>query len=322
MIGLVVVGAGAMGSNHARVAGTLPGVRVVAVVDPDPDRGRPLADQAGARYLPDIAALGGEAEAAIVAVPSAAHEPVGVELLGRGLDVLIEKPLAENLAAAHRLVETADRTGRVLMVGHVERFNPAVLVLDDILTEVLHLDMARIGPFSPRVADDVIIDLMIHDLDLALALAGAPVAQVYSVSRSVHTAAEDIAAALLRFEGGMTASLTAHRAGQSKVRQLTITQEDSVVRVDLVRQEVLIERRYQGEFTAKTGRVYRQTGVTEVPFLERRGEPLALEVAHFLDCVRTRATPRVTGAQGLAALELALRVRECCAPALGAPVPR
>jgi len=311
MIRLAIVGAGAMGSNHARVAGDLPGVEIVAVVDPDPDRGRRLADLAGARYVPDVSLLPDRVDAAVVAAPSATHAPIGVDLLGRGIDLLVEKPIAETVEAGRSLVDAAARAGRILMVGHIERFNPAILVLDEMLDDVLSVDMARIGPFSPRVTDDVILDLMIHDLDLALAFAGSPVAEVYSVSRSVHTAAEDIANALLRFENGMTASVAAHRAGQSKIRRIHITQSDSFVRIDLIRQEVLIERLYQGEFTSKTGRVYRQTGVTEVPFLEKRGEPLALEMAHFLDCVRTRATPCVPGAQGLAALDLALRVREC-----------
>ncbi len=318
MTRLAIVGAGAMGTNHARVASALPDVEIAAVVDPDRDRGQELAARAGARYLPEVSLLDDRLDAAVVAAPSAAHAEIGVWLLDRGVDVLVEKPLAETVEAGRSLVAAAARNNGILMVGHIERFNPAILVLDEVLTEVLAVDLARVGPFSPRIADDVILDLMIHDLDLALAFAGSPVSDVYSVSRSVHSAAEDIANALLRFENGVTANLTAHRAGQSKIRRINITQGDSFVRVDLIRQEVLIERRYQGEFTSRTGRVYRQTGVTEVPFLDKRGEPLALEVAHFLDCVRTRSTPTVSGVQGLAALDLALRVRECClAPARG-----
>ena len=318
MTRLAIVGAGAMGTNHARVASALPDVEIAAVVDPDRDRGQELAARAGARYLPEVSLLDDRLDAAVVAAPSAAHAEIGVWLLDRGVDVLVEKPLAETVEAGRSLVAAAARNNGILMVGHIERFNPAILVLDEVLTEVLAVDLARVGPFSPRIADDVILDLMIHDLDLALAFAGSPVSDVYSVSRSVHSAAEDIANALLRFENGVTANLTAHRAGQSKIRRINITQGDSFVRVDLIRQEVLIERRYQGEFTSRTGRVYRQTGVTEVPFLDKRGEPLALEVAHFLDCVRTRSTPTVSGVQGLAALDLALRVRECClAPAPG-----
>jgi len=318
MTRLAIVGAGAMGTNHARVASALPDVEIAAVVDPDRDRGQELAARAGARYLPEVSLLDDRLDAAVVAAPSAAHAEIGVWLLDRGVDVLVEKPLAETVEAGRSLVAAAARNNGILMVGHIERFNPAILVLDEVLTEVLAVDLARVGPFSPRIADDVILDLMIHDLDLALAFARSPVSDVYSVSRSVHSAAEDIANALLRFENGVTANLTAHRAGQSKIRRINITQADSFVRVDLIRQEVLIERRYQGEFTSRTGRVYRQTGVTEVPFLDKRGEPLALEVAHFLDCVRTRSTPTVSGVQGLAALDLALRVRECClAPAPG-----
>jgi predicted dehydrogenase len=251
-------------------------------------------------------------DTAVVATPSPLHAPVGIALLERGIDVLVEKPIADTVEAARTLVDVAERNDRILMVGHVERFNPAVLVLDEILDDVLYVELARVGPFTPRIGDDVILDLMIHDLDLTLALAGAPVADVFAVSRSVHSPTEDIANALLKFDNGITANVTAHRVGQSKIRRMHITQADSFVRLDLLRQEVQVERRYQGEFTSKSGRVYRQTGVTEVPFLEHRGEPLALEIRHFLECVRTRSTPKISGPDGVAALDLALKVRMQC----------
>jgi predicted dehydrogenase len=310
---LAVVGAGVMGANHARVAGNLPDVDVVAIIDPDPVRGAQVAESVGAAYLPDISQLDHDVDTAVVATPSPLHAPVGADLLGRGIDVLVEKPIADTVEAARELVEAAERNDRVLMVGHVERFNPAVLVLDEILDDVLYVELARVGPFTPRIGDDVILDLMIHDLDLTLALAGAPVADVFAVARSVHSPTEDIANALIKFENGITANVTAHRVGQSKIRRMHITQADSFVRLDLLRQEVQVERRYQGEFTSKSGRVYRQTGVTEVPFLEHRGEPLALEIKHFLDCVRTRSTPKISGSDGVAALDLALKVRTQCA---------
>jgi predicted dehydrogenase len=174
----------------------------------------------------------------------------------------------------------------------------------------VHLELTRIGPFSPRVSTDVVLDLMIHDLDLALALTGSEVVAVEAIGRCVRTDSLDLATALLQFRNGVTATVTASRVAQAKVRSVELTQKDNFVVVDLVRQDLTIHRVTHNEFLSQGGARYRQNGLVEIPFLEHRGEPLALELGSFLESVTTRRPPRVTGEQGRRALELALRVRE------------
>jgi predicted dehydrogenase len=308
MLDLAIVGAGVMGGSHARVALRTHGVRVAAVVDPDRERGAVLAQKVGADYLASVEQLE-DVQAAIVAAPTNRHAALAQVLLERGVDVLVEKPLAGSADEAQTIVDTAQRLGRILAVGHVERFNPPVLSLDQLLDKVIHLDCRRISPFAPRVTDGVVMDLMIHDLDLALALCG-PVESVLAQTHSVRadSRGEDIATALLRFASGATAVLTASRVGHEKIRRLQITQPDSALSLDLVRQDVAIHRLEHSEFVSEEGARYRQRGVIEIPYLEQRGEPLALQLAEFVDAVCEQRPPRVDGAQGVAALELVQRV--------------
>jgi predicted dehydrogenase len=309
MTKIAIVGAGIMGANHARVLRTIPDAEVTAVVDPNAERGMRLAEVMGAKYLPDARDVGALAEAAVIAGPSEQHASIGVPLLRAGVDLLVEKPLATDVEGAHALVDAAREHDRLLMVGHIERFNPAVLELDRLVADPLHLEFTRMGPFTPRVTSDVVLDLMIHDLDLALSLAGSDVTDVHGVGRAVRSDTVDIASVLLSFANGVTAAITASRVGQPKVRRIELTQRENFVMVDLVRQDVTIHRVDHNEFLSDKGTRYRQTGLVEIPFLEHRGEPLALELEHFLHCVRTRSVPRITGEQGLRVLELALQAR-------------
>ena len=305
---LGVIGSGIMGTNHARVASSMPEIDLVAVFDADRNRSQNLASGFGAVAAADVKELAGMVDAAVVATPTEFHAPIAHELIEAGIDVLVEKPIAPDVDTARRLVDAADAAGRILMVGHVERFNPAVLELGSLLEEVIHIDARRISSYSPRIRDDVVIDLMIHDLDLVTMISGGAASEVMSVVRAPRSASADIASALIAFENGITASLTASRVGQNKIRQIDLTQAENYVSLDLLRQDVTVQRVQQSEFSSDHGRRYRQVGVVEVPFLEHRGEPLALELRHFAECVETRATPRVTGEDGLRALDLALRV--------------
>lgn len=305
---LAVVGSGIMGSNHARVAAGLTGVELTAVFDPDRERSEKLAAAFGATAASSVGELAGLVDAAVVATPTEFHAAIAHELLAAGVDVLVEKPIAPDVETAQRLSDAADDLGRVLMVGHVERFNPAILELDSLLDGVVHVDARRISAYSPRIRDDVVIDLMIHDLDLVSMIAGGAAAEVMSVVRAPRSESADIASALIAFESGVTASLTASRVGQNKIRTIDVTQADNYLVLDLLRQDVTVQRVQQSEYLSDHGRRYRQVGVVEVPFLEHRGEPLALELSHFAECVRTRSRPRVTGQDGIRALELALRV--------------
>ncbi len=309
MTRVAVVGAGIMGANHARVLHQLPAAELVLVVDPDEDRGQVLAAAVGARYSSDPGEAAELAEAVVVATPNATHADIGVPLLEAGVDLLVEKPIAPTVAEADLLIQAAEDNDRILMVGHIERFNPAVLELDRRVEDLLHIELKRMGPFSARITSDVVLDLMIHDLELALALAGSDVERVEAVGRCARTDTLDLVTALLQFRNGVTAAVTASRIGQTKIRHIELTQRSNFVAVDLVRQDVTIHRVSHNEFLSEGGARYQQTGMVEIPFLDHRGEPLALELTHFLERVRDRQTPRVTGMDGRRALELALAVQ-------------
>ena len=309
MLRLGIVGAGIMGANHARLARAVRDATLTVVVDPDARRAQQLAAAVGADVASDIDGVADRIDAAVVAVPSDLHHDIALELMKAGIHVLVEKPLATTIADAEALAEAADRNGVALMVGHVERFNPAVLELDHLLADVVHIAAARISPYSPRIREDVITDLMIHDLDVVRSIAGCGVTDVECMATPVRSDAADLASALLRFENGMTANLTASRVGQQKIRELRITQPDRYVTVDLVRQDVTINRVEHSEFLSAEGARYRQSGVVEIPFLEHQGEPLLLELQEFVRAVSSGTAPRVTAADGVEALRLVARVQ-------------
>jgi predicted dehydrogenase len=310
MVELAIFGAGAMGTNHLRVAQTLPSARVALVVDVNRARARRIAEPAGARWAvrapDDLSGI----DAAIVAVPTHYHADVAGPLLEAGIPVLVEKPLAGSLADAQALVETAAAKGVVLMVGHVEQFNTAVLELDRLASSAVHLEATRVGPYSRRIQEGVILDLMIHDLEIIRRLVGSSPTDVRAMAQRTRSETEDLACALLCFDGGVTASLTASRVAQNKVRQLEITQARSTISVDLLRQGVTVYKTSRSEYRSQGKVRYRQSGVIEIPFLEQRGEPLRVELDHFVECVLSGKQPRVDGQQGLEALSMALQVAE------------
>ncbi|HEY5437263.1 MAG TPA: Gfo/Idh/MocA family oxidoreductase, partial [Acidimicrobiales bacterium] len=274
MIRVALAGAGVMGANHARLLSSIPECELVAVVEQDDVRGQAVAAMAGTKHLTSFDELPDDVQAVVIATPTATHEKLGIQLLGRGIDLLIEKPIASNAVEARRLLEAVEGTDQILMVGHIERFNPAFIELQRFLDEPLHLEFTRVGPYSPRVGIDVVLDLMIHDLDLALTMADSQVASMSATGRVIMGDTLDLASALLVFESGLTATLTASRVAQIKVRKIDVTQRTSFASADLVRQDVTINRLSHSEFLAEGVPVYRQSGLVEIPFVEQRGEPL------------------------------------------------
>lgn len=307
---LAVVGAGVMGANHARIARTLPGAELVAVVDEDLERAKAAVGPSDARAVATLAELvdHGEVDAVVLAVPTPAHHELALAALRAGVHVLVEKPIASTADQAEELIAVAAEHDRRLMVGHVERFNPVVLEMLKLTEDPIHVEAARIGPFAARVKDSVVLDLMIHDLDIVTALAESEVATVSGVARSVNTPTIDLASVHLAFVNGITATVTASRVGQQKIRRFDVTQRESFVSIDLIRQDISISRVAHTEFLAEGGTRYRQTGVVEIPFIETRGEPLYLELVEFVGAIEQRRRPMVDGEQGLAALRLVDRV--------------
>ena len=298
-----VVGVGHLGRFHAEKYAALPGVRLIGVVDRDPTRARQVAEALGVRVFPDHHALAGAVDCASVAVPSGAHAAVGLDLLAAHIDVLIEKPLASTAAEGAALVHAAEAGGRVLQVGHLERFNPALRAAAAVITEPRFLECHRLAPFVDRGTDvDVIRDLMIHDLDVIQSFIPAEVETVEAVGVPVLTARVDIANARLRFANGCIANVTASRVSMKRERMLRLFQPDAYVAIDYDQRRVRIVRR---EPAATPG------GLPNIVADEHdagEGDPLRDEIAAFVEAVARRATPRVSGRDGLRALELAERI--------------
>ncbi len=321
---VAVVGVGAFGRHHARVYSELPGVRLVAVADPDGAAARAAAERSGCLALASAADLPRELDAVSVAVPTIHHASVAVPLLERGVACLVEKPFAVSLAEGERMVEAARRGGAVLAAGHIERFNPAVTALAHLPLRPRFLECHRIAPFSFRSADvGVVLDLMIHDLDLVLHLAGADPERVDAVGVPVLTPHEDLANARIEFRNGCVADVTASRVGTKTERKLRLFSENAYMVLDFAEKkgwtyrkspDLTLERVMALKAGAKSladlkGAVFGDLLRVEPVEIEDH-EPLRAELAAFLGAVRTGGTPVVSGEDGLRALRLALRVLE------------
>src|SRR5436309_205989 len=299
-IRVAVVGTGEFGRNHARVYRELDGVELVGVFDENPERAAAVAAEFQTLVLTRLEELPGRAEAVSVAVPTAAHADVGCQLLEMGLDVLVEKPMAVDLAEADALLAAARKNRRILQVGHVERFNPAVRAVEPTLNRPLFFEVHRLGVFTPRSLDvDVIYDLMIHDLDILLALVKEPVTEVKAVGIPVLTNKVDIAHARLEFVGGAVANVTASRVSTERVRKMRFFQQHEYISLDYARRDAL-----------RVG-VKKPGPQPEFGFQKLDApavEPLRAELEAFVDAARTRKESKTNGAAGRAALELASRV--------------
>jgi predicted dehydrogenase len=236
---IAVVGAGAFGRNHMRVIRSLPEAELTAVCDTDPARAAAAAAEFGCRALP-LEALTGAIDAAIVAVPTFAHVEVGCALLAAGIDVLVEKPIAPTLEAADALIRAAAAHGRILQVGHLERFNPAVTALAERITAPLFFEIHRLSLFTPRALDvDVVLDLMIHDIDILLALTGRMPEEVRAAGISILSDKVDIANVRLAFPGGCVANVTASRVYTERVRKMRLFQPHQYISLDYQKQEAV-----------------------------------------------------------------------------------
>jgi predicted dehydrogenase len=338
---VVVCGAGAFGRNHLRVYRALEqegaGARLAAIVEPDAARARAewgvpvfatVGEALAARERREIAF-----EAASVCAPTSAHFSVARALLAGGVDVLIEKPIATSVAEATELMELAAQQGRVLQVGHLERFNPAVTATEPLLNRPMFFEAHRLSVFSARSLDvDVVLDLMVHDLDIVLALARAPVHPTEPgsagtpVVRSLHAVGlpilspkVDIANVRVEFESGCVANFTASRVSTERVRKLRFFQPHQYVSIDYARQDLLVIDVSGATPVAAAARAAKAHPLAGFPGMRiekpkvAQGEPLRLEIESFLECVGTRGKPRVSGEDGRAVLALALAINNAIA---------
>jgi len=300
-IRVAVVGVGEFGRNHVRVWRELEGAELVGIVDANSGRAASVAAEFGTRVLPGLDMLAVETvDAVTLAVPTKEHASVGCRLLSAGHDLLVEKPMAASLAEADDLIAAAKHGARILQIGHVERFNPAVAAAKSIVSQPMFFEVHRLGIFTPRSLDvDVVYDVMIHDLDILLALVDSEVVDLKAVGIPVITDKVDIAHARIEFAAGAVANVTASRVSTERVRKMRFFQQHEYISLDFTRQDVLRIR-------VRPGDPQPEIGFEKLPTTPE--EPLKAELRAFLDCVRARRTPIVDGAAGRRALELADRV--------------
>lgn len=303
-----VIGVGKMGRNHARVYRELADVDLVGVADKDTAAASEVATKYGTRQLPTDELLA-ETDLVTVAVPTPAHPALVRQCIDANVHALVEKPFVDTLDVGRELAEDAEAAGITLQVGHVERFNPAVQTVADIVQDldIIAIDAERLGPPIDRsLGTGVVFDLMIHDLDVVGALHGGDVVSL----NATGTPDGEYATASCEFDDGVVATFIASRVTQQKVRRLGITAESCRISVDYMNQTVAIHRGAVPEYVQTNGDIrHRTESVEERPFVEN-GEPLKAELASFVDTIRTGATPEVTAADGLRAVELATRIEE------------
>jgi len=291
-----VVGVGAIGRNHARIYAALESADLVAIYDANLEHARALAEEFGTEAVGSVAELVERVDAASVATPTVTHREIATLLLSAGKHVLVEKPISDSVDDARAMIALAAEKGCVLQVGHIERFNPVMSQLESRLNSPKFIECHRLSPFPQRSLDiGVVLDLMIHDLEIVLHLVNSPIAMIDAVGIPVLTRREDIANARIRFENGCVANITASRISPERLRKIRVFQSDAYLSLD-----------YQDQ----SGWIYRKDGMTiakeEVEV--ERDEPLKCELAAFVDCAARGEQPKVSGLQGAAALDVALEI--------------
>ena len=293
---VAVIGVGNLGKHHARVYTELPDVELAGVVDVDMRTAEKVARRLGVSAYTRLGDIPGTLDGVSVAVPTEAHRTVALEALERGANVLIEKPIALDMAEATAIIDCARQKGLVLQVGHIERFNPAILALKKILTRVGFIEVHRLAPYRPQGTEvGVVLDLMIHDIDIVLNIVDSPIREISAVGIPVLSASEDIANARLSFENGCIANMTASRISFETMRKIRIFQSNAYISLDYQNQEGMIYR-------TEGSRIVRERMPLE------KDEPLKLEIKSFLECVRVSRKPVVPGEQGRQALRVASEI--------------
>ena len=298
-----VIGVGSLGQWHAKVYSQMPGAALVGVYDVEHERAVKIAGSYGGKAFETMDALAEEVDAVSVVVPTDRHHEVFLALAARGLHMLVEKPIAATMAQAGEMIRVARECSLVLQVGHVERFNPVMRFLEDHLKTPRFIEAIRLAPYpAPRAEGpprgtevSVVFDLMIHDLEIILHLVNSPIREIHAIGVPVLSTTEDIANVRLVFQNGCVANVTASRISQERMRKIRVFQSDTYVSLDYMNQA--------GQLCRKTAK-----GIEVVPVPIEKGEPLAAELASFIQCVRTRKDPVVSGVQASEALRLAAEI--------------
>ena len=300
-----VIGVGYLGKFHAEKYAGMDNVRLVGVADIDWSRAEDLAARFGSRAFTDYRDLLSLVDAVSIVVPTESHFSVGLEFLNHGVDVLIEKPMTTTLKQADELIDVAESRGRILQVGHLERFNPAVLALKDIITNPMFIEAHRLSIFKDRSTDvSVVLDLMIHDIDIILNIVKSEIQSIHAAGAPVICEQADIANVRLQFESGCVANVTASRISTKNQRKIRLFQKDAYIAVDFAGREITLIRRSENQSDSLVpGTDFQQLSFTEADVLED-------ELASYLQAVRTRNAPVVSGHAGRKALAVALDIMD------------
>ncbi len=320
---IAVIGVGHLGKEHARVYSQLPDTELVGVVDIDEQQGKAVAQRLGTQYYPNLDGLDDKAAAVSVVVPTTAHFEIASHFLNRSIPVLLEKPMAGNVDEAMALVDLSVKTDTLLQVGYVERFNPVIKAVEEYPMTPRFIECHRLSNFNFRAKDTgVILDLMVHDIDIILHLAQSPVKKVEAVGTKIISSKEDVANARLTFENGCVANVTASRVSFRPMRKIRLFSENVYISLDYEKQEAIIYKKspnltldsmnLQGLNTKslidlKDYNFGDQLEVKHIK-MENEQEPLKKELESFVDCVLNRCKPRVSGEDGLNALKVAAEV--------------
>ena len=300
-----VVGVGSIGKNHARIYSGLPGVEFSAIHDTNRETGTAISAQYGVKAVSDLSEFAELIDVATVSTPTSDHHETGKFLLHQGKHLLIEKPITETPEQAQELVKLAKERSLILQIGHVERFNPVLSALEQRLTRPRFIESHRLSPYPFRSVEiGVVLDLMIHDLEIILHLVRSPVKSIDAVGVPVLSKGEDIANARIRFQNGCVANVTASRISPEKMRKIRVFQEDAYLSLDYQNQSAEMFRLVNGKITR---------GVVEI----EKGEPLKRELQSFVECSRRGVQPVVSGSEAAAALELAIEITEITKSATG-----
>ena len=295
-----VIGCGVMGKNHARVFAELPGITLVGVADPDAEQVKFVTSRLGCGGYPDLSALlDAGIDALTIAAPTQLHTPIALEAIARGVHVLVEKPIAQSVEEGSRIIAAAEKAGVTLMVGHVERFNPAVQSIKEALAgeDILSIQITRVGPFPPRMSDiGVVIDLAVHDIDLIRWFTGSEISDIQPQTNSIHAAREDIALLQFRTASGVLAHINTNWLTPFKARTVHVATRNKYITGDLITRQVTecFDYKPDGSYSMRHLSV-------------AYAEPLRAELLAFVEAVKSRTAPVVGGADGLASLDIAMR---------------
>ncbi len=293
-----VIGVGHLGQHHARIYAGMDGVELAGICDKDPGRARPLARKYKTNAFSDYRQMFGLIDCASVVVPTELHFAVAKDCLENGISVLIEKPMAKSVEEAEGLLSTARQRGLTIQVGHVERFNAAVRALDEITGNVRFIECHRLGPFKKRALDvGVVLDLMIHDIDIILALVRSEIASIDAVGVNILTDHEDLANVRIRFSNGAVANLTASRVTDKEMRKIRLFKDDCYISLDYIKQEAVLYRKINNRITGKLINI-------------KKEEPLKKELEAFIGCIKSGERPLVSGEEGRDALRIALQIED------------